>query len=43
MVKYTIVLIMLASKLALISLNAEPAVQPWGPDPGCVPGDPCDS
>jgi len=43
MVKYTIVLIALASKLALMTLNAGPTVQPWSPDPGCVPGDNCDS
>ena len=43
MVKYAIVLITLVSKLALMTLNAEPAVQPWGPEPECVPGDPCDS
>ena len=43
MIKYAIVFITLVSKLALISLSAEPAVQPWSPDPGCVPGDSCDS
>ena len=43
MLKYTIILITLVSKLALISLNAEPAVQPWQPEPGCFPTDPCDS
>ena len=43
MLKYAIVFLTLVSKLALISLNAEPAAQPWLPDPGCFPGDPCDS
>lgn len=43
MLKYTIILIMLASKLALMTLNAEPGVQPWLPEPGCVPGDDCES
>ena len=43
MLKYAIVLIALVSKLALISLNADSAVQPWSPDPQCVPGDECES
>ena len=42
MVKYVILFIMLTSKLAFVGLNADPAAQPWGPDPICVPGDDCD-
>ncbi len=43
MLKHLLVIATLISKLALITLGSEPVITPYGPEPGCIPGDPCDS
>ncbi len=44
MLKQFVVMITILTKLAVVSLGAN-AVVPTelGPEPGCFPGDPCDS
>jgi len=44
MLKHFVVMITIFAKLAVITLGAAAtAPTEYGPEPGCFPGDPCDS
>jgi hypothetical protein len=44
MLKHFVVMITIFAKLAVITLGATAtAPTEYGPEPGCFPGDPCDS